>query len=68
LDFLDIDHNHPLIYNSSEKNLLNTIVYSTDIRSIKNTYTKAIKRTDNLGIKDEIIRDYNNAIKCIKNY
>ena len=36
--------------------------------SIKNTYTKAIKRTDNLGIKDEIIRDYNSAIKCIKNY
>jgi formimidoylglutamate deiminase len=68
LDFLDIDHNHPLIYNSSEKNLLNTIVYSTDIRSIKNTYTKAIKRTDNLGIKGEIIKNYNNAIKCIKNY
>ena len=68
LDFLDIDHNHPLIYNSSEKNLLNTIVYSTDIRSIKNTYTKAIKRSDNLGIKGKIIRDYNNAIKCIKNY
>jgi formimidoylglutamate deiminase len=68
LDFLDIDHNHPLIYNSSEKNLLNTIVYSTDIRSIKNTYTKAIKRSDNLGIKGEIIKNYNNAIKCIKNY
>ena len=68
LDFLDIDHNHPLIHNSSEKNLLNTIVYSTDIRSIKNTYTKAIKRSDNLNIKGEIIADYNNAIKYIKNY
>ena len=40
LDFLDIDYNHPLIHNSSDKNLLNTIIYSTDIRSISNTYTK----------------------------
>ena len=68
LDFLDIDHNHPLIYNSSEKNLLNTIIYSTGISSIKSTYTKAIKRGNDLSIKGKIIENYNIAIKNIKNY
>ena len=68
LDFLDIDHNHPLIYNSSEKNLLNTIIYSTGISSIKGTYTKAIKRGNDLSIKGKIIENYNIAIKNIKNY
>ena len=46
LDFLDIDHNQPLIHNSSEKNLLNTIIYSTDIRSIKSTYTNGEKKVN----------------------
>jgi formimidoylglutamate deiminase len=65
LDFLDIDHNHPLIYNSSEKNLLNTIIYSTDTRNINNAYTKGKKRVNDKG---NIIANYNNAIKNIKNY
>ena len=68
LDFLDIDYNHPLISNSLEKNLLNTIIYGTDIRSIKSTYTKGKKRSNNLGLTDDMITKYNNAIKRIKNY
>ena len=66
LDFLDIDHNHPLIYNSSDKNLLNTIIYSTDIRCIKSTFTNGIKRGNNLDKKENMIVNYNNAIKNIK--
>jgi len=66
LDFLDIDHKQPLIYNSDDENLLNTIVYSTDIRSIKSTYTKGIKRVDSLKKDKEIIDKYNNSIKNIK--
>ena len=66
LDFLDIDHQQPLIYNSDDENLLNTIVYSTDIRSIKSTYTKGIKRVDSLKKDKEIIDKYNNSIKNIK--
>ena len=66
LDFLDIDHQQPLIYNSDHKNLLNTIVYSTDIRSIKSTYTKGIKRVDNLKKNKELIDEYNQSIKNIK--
>jgi formimidoylglutamate deiminase len=68
LDFLDIDHNQPLIHNSSEKNLLNTIIYSTDIRSIKNTYTNAKKRGNDIDLRDKMITKYNNAIKRIKKY
>lgn len=68
LDFLEIDHNHPLIYNSSEKNLLNTIIYSTDVTSIKNTYTKGKKRGNDLDLRNKMIKKYNNAIKGIKNY
>jgi formimidoylglutamate deiminase len=66
LDFLDIDHNHPLISNSSETNLLNTLIYSTDIRCIKSTYTKGIKRGNDLIKKENMIVNYNNAIKNIK--
>ena len=68
LDFLDIDHNQPLIHNSSEKNLLNTIIYSTDIRSIKNTYTNGIKRGNDIDLRNKMITKYNNTIKRIKNY
>jgi formimidoylglutamate deiminase len=68
MDFLDIDHNHPLISNSSEKNLLNTIIYSTDVRSIISTYTRGTKRGNDLDAKERIIANYNNAIKNIKNY
>ena len=67
LDFLDIDHNHPLILNSSEKNLLNTIIYSTDIRSIKSTYTNGEKKVNDIEKKEDIIANYNYAIKNIKN-
>ena len=68
LDFLEIDHNHPLIHNSSDKNLLNTLIYSTGISTIKSTYTKAIKRGNDLSVKENLIVNYNNAIKKIKNY
>ena len=68
LDFLEIDHNHPLINNSSEKNLLNTVIYSTGISTIKSTYTKAIKRGNDMSMKENMIVNYNNAIKKIKNY
>ena len=68
MDFLDIDNNQPLIHNSSEKNLLNTIIYSTDIRSIKNTYTNGIKRGNNIDLRYKMITKYNNTIKRIKNY
>ncbi len=67
LDFLDIGYNHPLIFNSSEKNLLNTIIYSTDIRNINNIYTKGKKRVNDIEKKENIIANYNNAIKNIKN-
>ena len=66
LDFLDMDCNHPLISNSLEKNLLNTIIYSADIGSIKNTYTKGTKRVNNIDKKENIIANYSNAIKNIK--
>ena len=66
LDFLDINHQQPLISNSDEKNLLNTIIYSTDIRSIINTYTKGIKRLGDLKKERKIILEYNDSIKKIK--
>ena len=66
LDFLDIDYNHPLISNSLDKNLLNTIIYSANIGSIKNTYTKGTKRVNNIYKKENIIANYSNAIKNIK--
>ena len=67
LDFLEIDHNQPLIHNSSERNLLNTIIYSTDIRSIKSTYTNGEKKVNDIEKKEDIIANYNYAIKNIKN-
>ena len=66
LDFLDINHQQPLISNSDDKNLLNTIIYSTDIRSVKNTYTKGIKRGQDLKEKGKLVEEYNNSIKKIK--
>ena len=66
LDFLDINHQQPLISNSDDKSLLNTIIYSTDIRSIKNTYTKGIKRGQDLKEKEKLERKYNSSIKKIK--
>ena len=66
LDFLDINHQQPLISNSDDKNLLNTIIYSTDIRSIKNTYTKGIKRGQEFKEEEKLVEGYNNSIKKIK--
>ena len=56
-----------LFLNSSEKNLLNTIIYSTDIRSIKSTYTNGEKKVNDIEKKEDIIANYNYAIKNIKN-
>ena len=66
LDFLDIDHHQPLISNSKDKNLLNTIIYSTDIRSIKNTYTNGIIRSEGNKEKEKIVNEYNITMKKIR--
>ena len=67
LDFLDIDHHQPLISNSKDKNLLNTIIYSTDIRSIKNTYTNGIIRSEGNKEREKIVNEYNITMKKIRN-
>ena len=64
LDFLEIDHENPLIASTSDRNLLNTIIYSSDRTVLKNTYTKGINRTNtNPENKENIARRFSASIK-----
>lgn len=57
LSFLDINESLPLIFNASTENLLNTIFYTGDIRYIKNTYSKGIKR--GVNGTEKYVKNYN---------
>ena len=62
LNFLEINKDHPNINIWDKNNLLNSILYGSDIRVIKNTYTKGSKRNnDNKGY----LKKYSKSIKRI---
>ena len=58
LNFLEINKEHPHINTCENDNIINTILYGGDIRVIKNTYTKGLKRNK---FTDSTLEDYSKS-------
>ena len=63
LNFLEINKEHPHINTCENDNLINTILYGGDIRMIKNTYTKGLKRNN---YRTNILENYSKSIQKIR--
>ena len=63
LNFLEINKEHPHINTCENDNIINTILYGGDVRVIKNTYTKGLKRNK---FTNSTLEDYSKSIQKIR--
>ena len=66
LNFLEINKQQPLIKTCETDNMINTIFYSGDIRTIKNTYTRGVKRDNKNSGELNYLDNYLKSINKIK--
>ena len=67
LNFIQLDHNHPLLSETNKHQLLDTLVYGSGSEFIKDTFVNGKSRFEKDKLGTKIQEDFKKTLKDLKN-
>ena len=67
LNFIQLDHNHPLLSETNKHQLLDTLVYGSGNEFVKDTFVNGKSHSEKENLDSNIREDFKKTLKDLKN-